>query len=67
MKTFTLADDEEKAALQFEADHDHPANNHGAIGGGIQYRFTPTGLGPVIIIKCTVCEQEQNITEFDKW
>ena len=67
MKTFTLADDEETTALQFEKEHDHPAHNHGAIGGGIHYRFTPTGLGNTVVISCTVCNTEQNITDFDNW
>jgi len=66
-ETFTLVTDEADAAEVFEQEHDHPANDHGAIGGGIQYRFTPTSLGSTVVIRCTICKKEQNITDFGNW
>jgi len=67
MKQFTLAPSEERAADQFEKDHDHPAHNNGSVGGGISYRFTPTGIGSAIVVICGTCKMEKNITDFENW
>lgn len=37
----------------------------GAIGGGLSYILTPTGLGILVSIKCNVCEQEKTLNELD--
>jgi len=64
---FKLLEGEADAAEAFEKEHDHPAHDNGAIGGGIQYRFTPTSIGNTVVVSCTICKREQNITDFDNW
>jgi hypothetical protein len=48
---------------QFKLKHIHCAT--GMIGGRYSYEFTPTTIGPFIIIKCTTCREESNITNVD--
>ena len=38
----------------------------GAMGGGLTYQFTPTGIGVAMSVKCH-CGDECNITDFDSW
>ncbi len=38
----------------------------GAIGGGLSYIFTPTGLGTTIVVKCA-CGEKINLTNYDEW
>ena len=38
----------------------------GAIGGGLTYCFTPTGLGVITVIKCG-CGEELNLTHSEDW
>lgn len=38
----------------------------GAIGGGLTYSFTPTGLGVIIKVKCA-CGEEADVTDYDSW
>jgi hypothetical protein len=37
----------------------------GAIGSGMTYSFTPTGLGMIITVKYG--NEELDLTEYDKW
>lgn len=74
MSKFELNEVEQKAAKQFEKSHclNCPKYNEVmqanifTIGGEIQYIFTPTGIGTVIIIRC-VCGFEENITDYSCW
>ena len=36
----------------------HSSCYAGAIGGGISYIITPTGLGDIYSVKCNVCNKE---------
>lgn len=38
----------------------------GAIGGRLNFCFTPTGLGYLINVKCK-CGKEINLTDFSDW
>ena len=38
----------------------------GAIGGKITFSFTPTGLGPIIEVKCA-CGKKKNLTDWKNW
>ena len=38
----------------------------GAIGGGVTYHFSPTGLGVIQSVSCA-CGKELNLTDFDCW
>ena len=40
---------------------------HSAIGGRWTYCFTPTGLGPIVQIKCNICNDQLNVTDFGGW
>ena len=37
------------------------------IGGKFSYIFTPTGLGPVIEIRCNACDEIKDVTNIDDW
>ena len=67
MMAFKLNDKEEAAAREFEQQHRHPKVNKGAIGGHIDYIFTPTSIGDACIIRCDICAEEKNITDYDCW
>lgn len=64
---FELNESEAKKAEEFEEKHAHPNVRKGAIGGHIEYRFTPTSLGDAVSIYCAICGVEENITDYDRW
>jgi hypothetical protein len=73
MKMFELTDEQMKQAREFENNHkcSIPRDEFGhkilgAIGGGITYSFTPTGLGVVEVVQCA-CGAKLNLTNFDDW
>jgi len=37
----------------------------GAIGGDLTYKFTPTGLGTILVVQS--CGQELNLTDYASW
>jgi hypothetical protein len=39
----------------------------GASGGRFTYLFTPTSLGLVIKVKCNLCGDEIDLTEYNEW
>jgi len=39
----------------------------GAIGGQYSYEFTPTSIGTVFKIKCSICNNELNLTNYENW
>lgn len=41
--------------------------NPTTIGGGFSYIFTPTGIGTAVSIKCNVCNEVENCTDYDCW
>ena len=43
------------------------APNYTAIGGRLTYRFTPTGLGVIVSVKCNDCGEIKDITETNNW
>jgi hypothetical protein len=40
---------------------------YGAIGGGLTYSFSPTGLGMIITVKETITGKELNVTNALDW
>ena len=64
---FELSKKEELDAKEFEKEHRHPEIYKGAIGGHLEYKFIPTSLGNAVIIKCSICDAEKNITDYDIW
>ena len=67
LKEFILAEKEYEEASNFENKHIHKEINKGAIGGGLIISFQPNGLGNVVTIKCDICGEEKNITDYDIW
>ncbi len=39
----------------------------GAIGGGVDYKFSPTGLGDVLIVSNAWNKKTLDVTEYDTW
>lgn len=50
---------------EFEKEHRHKDVNKGAIGGHLEIRLTPTSLGTAKSIKCSICDCENNITDYN--
>ena len=67
MKEFKLSEKEEAAAKAFLEKHRHPDIYKGAIGGHIKYIFTPTSISDACSIHCTICDAEENITDYSHW
>lgn len=67
MIKFILNETEETAAKEFEQQHIHPGVNKGTIGGHIHYIFTPTSIGDACSIRCDICGEEKNITDYNCW
>ena len=67
MIEFKLDETEEAAAEEFLQQHRHPEVNKGAIGGHIKFIFTPTALADACSIRCTICGEEKNITDYNCW
>ncbi len=70
---FTLNEKEKLEAKKWLMKHDKTCkykkaniNTPGAIGGRISYRFTPTGLGVIIVVECA-CGKQIDITDTDNW
>lgn len=40
---------------------------YGAIGGGLTYSFTPTGVGVVVVVTEHSTRKSINVSEFEKW
>ena len=62
---FSLTDQEAMLAEVFSREHRHENMNKGAIGGHISYTFTPNAIGTSVVIRCNICDQEENITEYN--
>ena len=64
---FKLNKKESEKAQLFLEKHRHPDVNKGAIGGHIDYIFTPTSIADACSIRCTICDEEENITDYESW
>jgi hypothetical protein len=40
---------------------------YGAIGGGLTYCFTPTGLGCILVVKEFTTSKELDLTDYENW
>ena len=67
IKEFVLTDKEYADACNFEHGHQHKEVNKGAIGGGLTISFHPNGIGHGVTIKCDICGESKDITEYDSW
>ena len=65
---FKFTENEAKAAKEFEEKHiGCVRKNPTAIGGHITYSFTPTGIGLGVTVKCNLCGEELDITDYGCW
>ena len=62
---FKLTKKEAEMAEQFEKEHRHSEEYKGAIGGHITYSITPTSLGDAKTIRCNVCGEKKDITDYN--
>ena len=67
MIEFKLNEKENELAEKFLQEHRHPEIYKGAIGGHIDYVFTPNGIGTAITIHCGICGERKNITDYSRW
>ena len=67
MIKFKLNEKESELAEKFLQEHRHPEVYKGAIGGHIDFIFTPTSIGDACIIHCDICDKKENITDYDSW
>lgn len=37
------------------------------IGGKFSFIITPTGLGPIVEVRCNSCDKIEDITDIDNW
>lgn len=63
---FKLYEKEIEKAKEFEERH-KKCYKPTTIGGGIEYKFFPNGIGRGVSIKCGFCGKEENITDYDLW
>jgi hypothetical protein len=40
---------------------------YGAIGGGLTYEFTPTGIGVIVKVRESVTGEELDLTNYEEW
>ena len=64
---FELNEKESKLAEKFLQEHRHPEVYKGAIGGHINFIFTPTSISDACTIHCTICGAKENITDYSHW
>lgn len=66
--TFTMSKNEVYNAMLFLDKHKKCAKeNPTTIGGAYSFIFTPTGIADTIEIRCNVCGDHKNITDYDNW
>ncbi len=67
-KIFRLNNIESKRYFKFIDNHKLcRVNTPTTIGGYTTHSFTPTGLGMVKTVKCNVCNEEEDLTDYDSW
>ena len=67
MIEFKLNEKESELAEKFMQEHRHPEVYKGTIGGHIRYTFVPTAIGDGVSIHCSICDAEEDITNYDNW
>jgi hypothetical protein len=65
-RTFTMNDVEYAEAQKFAEKHKNCASIS-AMSEKFEYSFIPGGIGTCVSIRCLICKEEENITDFDCW
>jgi hypothetical protein len=60
---FEVTKEEQAKILKWE----HCDDDAGAIGGKLTYEFTPNGVGISFIVKCGICKEELDLTDYENW
>lgn len=66
---FEISGEELKKYKEWYEEHNKSCplyQNVGAIGGRLKYSFVPTGLGIVIVVRCS-CGEELDLTDYENW
>jgi len=63
MISFELTEEQEKALTEWKATQEFSS---ATIGGAYTYKFTPTGLGTIVVVKC-VNGNKIDLTDYDNW
>lgn len=66
MVSFSLSENEEKEYKAFQEKHTH-FGIKGGVCGNVTLEFTPGGIGTIVCAKCSICHQEENITDYSCW
>ena len=64
---FELNKTEQDSYNTFCIEHSSTCGLNATIGGRISLTFTPTSLGCIKTIKCNVCKEEKDITDYNNW
>lgn len=65
---FILSEEEEKNAREFMKKHKPCYDTKKTVVGGMySYIFTPSGIGIASSIKCNVCGEIKDITDYGTW
>lgn len=66
MSLYVFSDDEMASAKAFRDKH-YKSCQHGRMSTTFEYVLTGTGIGTAIQIRCPVCGQAENITDYSNW
>jgi hypothetical protein len=68
MALINLNEKEQKLVNNFKNIHKQCVEKHPLTSGGhFEYIITPTGIGTICKIKCNICNEIQDITDYDCW
>lgn len=62
---FTMSAKEAEAIKEFKAKHFSCQSDR--LSTSYEYVLTGTGIGTAISIRCPVCGEEKNVTDYDMW
>lgn len=70
--TFTISNPKELEAIKkFKREHCKTCKVETSAGFPIgpifTYSFTPTEIGVIVSIRCSTCEKEENVTNYNTW
>ena len=63
MISFELTEEQEVKLAEWKAKQEYASVT---IGGAFTYKFTPTGIGTMLIVKC-VNGNSIDLTDYDNW
>ncbi len=55
---FIIPEGERPEVDKFIKAHRHTRIDKGSIGGGISYVFSPTSVGMIVLVKCSICNKQ---------